>query len=120
MKLLGADTDLCSKAKFKAVGKAGGSVYIYAGRVHLTQEFLRDGFILRHNGVGMSRIVLINMGDCLLRRTHGFYGNNQVKVFCPVVFFGRGAGLRYLCLYGFVSANFHLFSKRAFPSAGRI
>ena len=38
MQLLCADTDLCTKAKFKAIGKAGRSIDIYGSCVDFIQK----------------------------------------------------------------------------------
>ena len=61
MELLGADAYFGAESEFKAVREPCGSVYIYAGCVHMLQEIPGVVLVLRYDGVRMLRVVFIDI-----------------------------------------------------------
>lgn len=66
MELLGADADLCAKAKFKAVRKPRGGIHVHSRCVHPVQELPGISIIPGNNGFGMAGIVSVDMGNGLV------------------------------------------------------
>ena len=61
MEHLGADANLCAKAKLKAVRKSGRCVDIDAGGVHLIQKCPGMRFVVRDDCFGMSGVVAVDI-----------------------------------------------------------
>ena len=63
MEHLGADADLCAKAKLKAVRKSGRCVDIDAGSIDLIQEPLRVRVVFCDDCLRMPGIVAVDVCD---------------------------------------------------------
>ena len=94
MEHLGADADLCAKAKLKAVRKSGRCVDIDRGGIHLIEELFRMFMIGRQNAVAVSGSVLVDVGDRLVNGIYGPYSEFQCQIFTVPVLFRCGNGLR--------------------------
>ena len=82
MEHLGADADLCAKAKLKAVRKSGRCVDIDAGGVHLIQKCPGMRFVVRDDCFGMSGVVAVDMRDCFFQATDRLYRQLERQIFC--------------------------------------
>ena len=87
MEHLGADADLCAKAKLKAVRKSGRCVDIDAGSVHLIQKCPGMRFVVRDDCFGMSGVVAVDMPDCFFQAADRLYRQLERQIFCSVVGF---------------------------------
>ena len=108
MQLLRTDADFRAKSKFKPIRKACGSVHIHTSGIHFPQKLIRMLLIFRKDGIGMSRIILINMGNRFLHRGHCLNRNNQIQILFSIIFFRGRAGFGNLQKYRLIAADFHL------------
>ncbi len=61
MQLLGGDADFCTEAKLAPIGKAGGSVMVDAGSIHIAKEVLSSSIVGGDNGLRVHGAVFSNM-----------------------------------------------------------
>ena len=86
MKLLRTDADFRPESKLKSIRKSGGGIYIYGGRVDFIQETHGMLIVLRNNGLRMSSIIFVDMGNGLIQRIYRLNRENIVKIFLSPVF----------------------------------
>ncbi len=81
VRLVGADADFGAEAVSKTVRKTSGSVPEDSGRIHFVQKSPRIRFVFRHDAVGVSGSVLMNMIDRFVETVNGLHIHDQVKIF---------------------------------------
>ena len=81
MQLLIADADFRAEAEFKSVRKPCRSVDVYARRVHMILEIPRFFIIFRHDSLGVSRTIRIDMRDRFRTVSDDLYRQDQIVVF---------------------------------------
>src|ERR1700716_727414 len=90
VKFAGGDPDFRAEAEFAAVGKLGRCVMQHDRRIDLVEKFARDGFVFRHDRIGVLRTVVMNMRDRFLDAVDHFGGDDRVLVFGIPVVLGSG------------------------------
>src|SRR5262249_12189044 len=78
VRLVRADADFSAESVSKAVCKTSGSVPKDSGRIHFVQKSPRIRFISRHDAVGVSGSVRMNMIDGFVETVNGLHIHDQV------------------------------------------
>src|SRR6202171_5735551 len=58
VKFPGGDADFRAEAELAAIGKLGRCVMQHDRRIDLVEKFARDGFVFRHDRIGVLRTVV--------------------------------------------------------------
>ena len=95
VEFLGTNPDLSSESEFEAVGESCGRIDVDSCRIHLIQEFLGILVILRDDRLGVTGIVVVDVGDRLVHGIHDLAGKDIVQVLFPPVFLRRRRKFRY-------------------------
>src|SRR5438094_9960918 len=78
VRLVGAAADSSAEAVSKTVRKTSGSVPENSGRIHFVQKSPRIRLVFRHDAVGVSGSVLMNMIDRIFETVNGLHIHDQV------------------------------------------
>src|SRR6266404_9603978 len=70
VKFPGGDADFRAEAEFAAVGKLRRCVMQHDRRIDLVEKFARGGLVLRHDRIGVTRTVVVNMRDRFIDAVH--------------------------------------------------
>ncbi len=87
MKLLGGDSNLCSKSKLASVSKSCRGIYIYSSCVNFRLKFFSIFNIFSNNSFRMSCTVSVNMLNSFIYGINNLYRNYIVKKFCSIICF---------------------------------
>ena len=85
MKFLGADADLRPESKLCSVGKTGGGIHIYGGRVHRVQKVLGFEIVPCDDGLGMAGSMLVDEGNGLLQVCYCSHGQDIVVILLSLI-----------------------------------
>ena len=107
MQFLGTDADFRAKSELEAVGIAGGSVHIYAGRIHHLLELAGISIITGQDCFTVFRSVAGNVVQGFVQIRHNFYREAQIAVLRSPVFFRSRQGLFIHCADGFIADDLY-------------
>src|SRR6478735_7942571 len=101
----GGDADLGAEAEFATVGELRRCVVQHDRRIDFVEEFLRGMSVFRHDRIGVTRAVIVNMRDRLVEPVNDACCDDRVLIFGVPVFVGRGLHPVIDALHGIVTAH---------------
>src|SRR5882724_6589337 len=85
MKLVSADTDFCTEAKFAAICKSSRCVPVHCGGIDLVEEFLSTRGVAGDNDVAMMRAIFFHVRNRIFDVVHAAGSKDEIEIFrCPV------------------------------------
>src|SRR5438128_12428691 len=85
MKLVSADTNFRTEAKFPAISKSRRCVPVHCGGIDLAKEFLGPRGVAGDDDIAMMRATFFHVGNRLFDVVDGAGSKDEIEIFrCPI------------------------------------